>query len=42
MTERLRKRWAWLTVPMEVEADVADIGKTWFDKKPYTIKYNRD
>jgi DNA polymerase-1 len=40
MTERLRKRWSWLSVPMEVEADVADIGKTWFDKKPYTIQHN--
>lgn len=40
MTERLRKRWSWITVPMEVEAEVADVGKTWFDKKPYTIKNN--
>jgi DNA polymerase I-like protein with 3'-5' exonuclease and polymerase domains len=38
MTKQLRKRWTWLTVPMEVEADVADIGKTWFDKKLYPIK----
>jgi hypothetical protein len=38
MTKQLRKRWSWIIVPMEVEADVADIGKTWFDKKPYTIK----
>jgi DNA polymerase-1 len=35
MTNKLVKRWEWITVPMEVEAEVADIGKTWFDKKPY-------
>jgi hypothetical protein len=38
MTKKLRKHWEWIIVPMEVEAEVADLGKTWFDKKPYHRK----
>jgi DNA polymerase I-like protein with 3'-5' exonuclease and polymerase domains len=39
MTDKLRQRWKWLTVPMEVEVEVADVGKTWFDKKPYQYQH---
>jgi hypothetical protein len=40
MTDKLKERWKWLTIPMAVEAEVADVGKTWFDKKPYPIPKN--
>jgi DNA polymerase I-like protein with 3'-5' exonuclease and polymerase domains len=37
MTKRLHKHWDFLIAPMEVEFDVAGLGETWFDKKPYKI-----
>ena len=37
MTEKLHEHWKFLSAPMEIEAEVAGLGKTWFDKKPYTI-----
>ncbi|MCL2120009.1 MAG: DNA polymerase [Planctomycetaceae bacterium] len=38
MTVKLHKHWKFLTAKMEIEAEVAGLGETWFDKKPYTIK----
>jgi DNA polymerase-1 len=37
MVERLHKHWKFLVARMEVEADVAPLGCSWFDKKPYAI-----
>lgn len=38
MTERLCNVWKWINVPLEVEADVAPLGKSWAEKTPYEIK----
>ena len=38
MTKRIHKHWTFLSAPMEIEAEVAGLGETWFDKKPYTIE----
>lgn len=38
MTKQLPKAQPWLAVPMEIEADVAPMGKSWWDKAPYEIK----
>lgn len=35
MTEQLPKRWKWINVPLEVEADVAPVGKSWFHKEEW-------
>ena len=37
MTNRIHKHWEFLSAPMEIEAEVADLGCSWFDKKPYFI-----
>jgi hypothetical protein len=37
MTERLHQHWKFLTAKMEIEAEVAGLGETWFDKKSYKI-----
>jgi len=37
MTERLRKTWKWINIPLEVEAEVAPLGKSWADKVEYQI-----
>lgn len=37
MTRQLPHVYRWLDVPMEVEADVAPQGKSWYEKKPYPI-----
>lgn len=37
MTEKVKKRFPWLIVPMEIEAEVAPVGKSWADKKGYEI-----
>lgn len=34
--EDLPKHYTWLTVPMDVECEVADIDKSWYDKKEWT------
>ncbi len=36
MTVDILKHWKWITVPLEIEIDVCEIGKTWNDKKQYT------
>lgn len=33
MTERIRKAWPWIIVPLEVKAEVAPEDGSWFDKK---------
>lgn len=38
MTKQLPKHFTWLGVPMEVEADVAPAGCSWYEKKAYTIR----
>jgi hypothetical protein len=35
VTEDLPKHWPWLTVPMQIEIEVAGIGKSWFDKREW-------
>lgn len=38
LTDKLVKQWKWLIVPLECEADVAPLGKSWYDKAPYIEK----
>lgn len=38
MTKRIRKHWPWLIVPLEIEADIVDEGKTWNDKYPWILE----
>jgi DNA polymerase-1 len=38
MTIDIRKHWPWICVPMQVDAEVAPMGKTWRDKKPLEIE----
>ncbi len=38
MTVKLRQAMKWIAVPMEVEPDVAPMGKSWFEAKAYEIK----
>ena len=35
---KLPKKWDWIIVPMEVEAEVCPIGGSWYDKKPWVRK----
>lgn len=35
MTEKLPKVWSWLSVPLEVEVEVAPLNKSWFYKKEW-------
>ncbi len=37
MTKDLREHFKWITVPMEIEADVSPKGKSWLEKEPYQI-----
>lgn len=37
MTQQLPQVFKWLAVPMEIEADVAPMGKSWFEKQAYPI-----
>lgn len=36
MTERIRKHWPWITVPLVIEADVSPIDGSWHDCKEWT------
>jgi len=38
MCHDIRNHWPWICVPMQVEAEVAPIGKTWRDKQPMEIQ----
>lgn len=33
----LPKAWPWIIVPMTVEAEVCEIGASWYDKKPWAL-----
>lgn len=35
MTQDLPKHWPWIIIPLETEADVSPLGKSWLDKEPY-------
>ncbi len=37
MTIDVRKHWDWIMVPLKVEADVAPVGGTWYDKEEFKI-----
>jgi len=37
MTRQLREHYDWIVVPMEIEAAVAPMGKSWWDKEDYEI-----
>mgnify|MGYP000865897255 CR=1 FL=1 len=37
MTEDIRKAWDWTIVPMTIEAELAEEGESWADKKKYPI-----
>ena len=37
MTVDIRKHWKWINVPLSIEAEVAPLGGTWFDKKEVKI-----
>lgn len=37
MTDCLRKAWAWIIVPLDVEAEVAPVKGSWFDKKEHVF-----
>lgn len=37
MTERVRKHWKWIIVPLEIEAKVCGLGETWYDQKELAI-----
>ena len=35
MTERIRNEWKWITVPLDVEIELAPIDSPWLDKEEY-------
>jgi len=35
MTEKIRKHWPWIIVPLEIEAEVCDIDRPWSEKRKY-------
>ena len=37
MIDRLHAAWKWLIVPLDVEAEVAPLGKSWYDKQAVEI-----
>ena len=37
MTKSLPKAWRWLIVPLDVEAEVAPAGRSWYEKQPVSI-----
>ncbi len=37
MTETLLKRWPWIIVPLEIEAEVSPVNQPWFGKVPHVI-----
>lgn len=34
-SKRLPKAWDWIAVPLEIEAEVAPLGASWWEKKPW-------
>lgn len=41
MTVDIRKEWKWINVPLEAEADVVPVGKSWNDKAPWILNNNK-
>jgi DNA polymerase-1 len=37
MCNDVRQHWPWITVPLEVDAEVCDVDASWAEKKPYKI-----
>jgi DNA polymerase-1 len=37
MTVDIKKHWKWIITPLEIEAEVAPVGKSWFEKAKYTL-----
>lgn len=37
MTEKIRKHWKWIVVPLTIEAEAASAGRSWFEKKEVKI-----
>ncbi len=37
MTIDIRKYWKWINIPLKIEAEVAPIGKSWYEKKEVKI-----
>jgi DNA polymerase I-like protein with 3'-5' exonuclease and polymerase domains len=37
MVEELPEEWRWIIVPLEVEAEVAPVGESWYEKKTYHL-----
>jgi DNA polymerase I-like protein with 3'-5' exonuclease and polymerase domains len=35
MTKDIREHWPWIIIPLEIEAEVCDVDKSWFEKKKY-------
>lgn len=38
MCEDIREQWPWIIVPLDIEAEIADSGKSWFDKQEVKIE----
>lgn len=36
--KELPNHWRWIIVPLEIEAEIAPLGQTWYDKKAYKVK----
>lgn len=37
MTIDIKKHWKWIITPLEIEADVASVGASWYEKAKYKI-----
>ena len=37
MTIDVRKHWPWIIVPLSIEAEVAPVGGSWYEKKEVKI-----
>lgn len=37
MTERIKKHWPWIIVPLKIDAEVAPVGASWYDKEEYKL-----
>lgn len=37
MTVDIKKHWSWITTPLEIEAEVSPVGKSWFEKTKVKI-----
>ena len=37
MTIDIRKHWSWINVPLKIEAEVAPVGGSWYEKSEVKI-----